>query len=565
MRLLDLAWDTVTNVGQRDYDTLRLILDEKLPSPILTSDKRGLVVKLPVPTPVDESTYSLHGLQMDTNERSWAVLWRLFKASLYHASLHAAYSDFGKYTAWARGKDLNTATYSVSLVEDLNVTIRAMKRWPGLMNDLMYANYISSLRVRDVNSLENPSLRFATKLLMSVWGVHRERNSKTDEDLEVQALASTLRSISADAGKKKVDVARSMLIEAAQDAYASVIKRGPLTEVPYFPHTEAHGPNSIFVSRGIREPPDSRQILSSAYAAIGLKQEGEGTDKNTLDDAIEAYHNMITRRDQLAKVLQRYEAIISKTRLDGVEFPNEDYSVFLRVRSDLSGPIRTIRDQLRLVKNVLDDESGHESGQVDTQAAMQVVASGKMRTDIFQRDENVSKEEAWAILLDDSKSISSFSHEVKGIATCLSEVAKELIPRDNQWAAYAFNSSLQIIKDFDEGYSLDTKARIGGLVHRHATLLPDAMSTCHKILMSRPVDLRILVVVSDGYPTGYLGIEKNLVSTIKEISKTGTLLIGIGVDSTEIAEYFATNCVLDNPYHMMKSFVKSYLELSSLF
>jgi hypothetical protein len=356
-----------------------------------------------------------------------------------------------------------------------------------------------------------------------------------------------------------------MFLEAAQNAYATILKMGPLPEVPYFPHTESHGPNNIFLSKGIREPSDWPQLLTSAYEALGVKHEGPSADKASMDDAIEAYHNLRTIRDQLAKLLQGYEGVTSKTRLDGVEFPSEDYGMFLRIRSDLSGPIRTIRDQLRLVKNVLDDESAHHSGHLDTQAAMQVIASGKMRTDVFDKDENVSKDEAWAILIDNSKSISSFSHEVKGIATCLTEVAKELIPRDNQWGAYAFNSSLQIIKDFEEGYSLGTKARIGGLVQRHATLLPDAMATCHKILMSMPVDLRILVVVSDGYPTGYLGIEKNLVSTVKEISKTGTLLIGIGVDSHEIAEYFTTNCVLDNPYHMMKSFVKAYLELSSLF
>lgn len=564
MKLLDLAWDTVTNVGQRDYDTLRLILDEKLPSPVLTSDKRGLLVKLPIPRALDESTYSLHGLQMDTTERSWAVLWRLFKASLYHASLHAAYSDFTRYAAWARGKDVNTATFSVSLVEDLNVTVRAAKKWPGLIGDLMYSNYISSLRVRDVNSIENPSLRFATKLLLSVWGVHRQRNERQEEDREAQEVALLLRGLAAQASTKKSDEARSLLSDATQSIYAAVMNRGPLPEVPYFPYTESHGQNSVFVARAIKESSDSERLLASAYESLGIRRDGS-EERKAMDEAIEAYQTMVESRTKYAKLIQKYEAMIAATRLDGVEFPSEDYGMFMRIRSDLSGPIRTIRDQLRLVKNVLDDESGHESGQLDTQAAMQVIASGKMRTDIFWRDENVSKDEAWAILLDNSKSVSSFSHEVKGIATCLTEVAKELIPRDNQWAAYAFNSSLQIIKDFEEGYSLGTKARIGGLVQRHATLLPDAMATCHKILMSRPVDLRILVVVSDGYPTGYLGIEKNLVSTIKAISKTGTLLIGIGVDSNEIAEYFTTNFVLDNPYHMMKSFVKSYLELSSLF
>ena len=77
--------------------------------------------------------------------------------------------------------------------------------------------------------------------------------------------------------------------------------------------------------------------------------------------------------------------------------------------------------------------------------------------------------------------------------------------------------------------------------------------------------VKIMVVVSDGYPSGYDGIEKKLISTIKEVSKSGILLMGIGVDSNAIKQYFAVNCVLSTPYELMKTFVKSYFELSYLF
>ncbi len=563
MKLLNLAWDTVTNVGQRDHDTLRLILDEKLPNPILTSDKRGPIVKLPVPRALDEDKFSLHGLHGE--ERSWPVLWRLFKASLYHASLHVAFSDFPRYAEWARGKDVNTATYSVSLVEDLNVTLRATKRWPGLIPDLVYSNYISSLRIRDANAIQNPSLRFATKLLLGVWGLHGQRNDRVEEDREAQSVASTLRRIVSEANSRKADEAKAMLLDAAQNTYAAVIKRGPLPEVPYFPHTEAHGPSSVFAGGVIREPIDSRRVPASAYEALGLKQHGVEEEKRTLDEAAEAYESILDTRGRTSRILQKYRDLISATRLDGVEFPSEDYGMFLRIRSDLAGPIRTIRDQLSVVKNVLDDTSPHPSGQLDMPEAVQVLAARSTRSDVFQREEIARKDEAWGILVDTSRSISSFSHEAKGIATCLSEVAKGLITTQSRWGMYAFNSTLQIVKDFDEEHSLNTQGRIGGLVQKNITLLPDALMSCHKILASRAVDTRILVVVSDGYPTGYADIEKKLVSTIKEISRSGTLLIGVGVDSDAIEEYFTVNCVLDNPYHMMKGFVKAYLELSSSF
>jgi len=94
------------------------------------------VIRLPTPRAVKDKFYALQGLYTDQDESSWVTLWKLFKASLYHTALHAAYSDFGRYAVWAKGKDLTLATYSVSLIEDLHVTAQAAKRWPGILPDI---------------------------------------------------------------------------------------------------------------------------------------------------------------------------------------------------------------------------------------------------------------------------------------------------------------------------------------------------------------------------------------------------------------------------------------------
>jgi nitric oxide reductase activation protein len=122
-----------------------------------------------------------------------------------------------------------------------------------------------------------------------------------------------------------------------------------------------------------------------------------------------------------------------------------------------------------------------------------------------------------------------------------------------------------VIKDYDEGYTSETKARIGGIEQRSVTLLPDAIEVAQKVLAQQAAETRILVVASDGYPTGYKGIENSLVSTVKAVSNSGTFLMGLGIDSHELEEYFTVNCVVSSPAQMMKSFVKSYLELSSMF
>ena len=560
MRLLDYAWNIVTSVGGRDHKTLRLILDERLTNPILTSDGQGMVIKAPRPT-TREGFYTLHGLFFDQDEKSWASMWHMFKASLYHTAVHAAYSDFRAYASWAKGKDIVGATYSVALVEDLHATMKAAKAWSGIMGDIAYSNYISALRLPRPDKIDEPALRFASKLLLAAWGVSRKTGSP-EEDKAVAELAQKVKTRTRAAAQSKEET--GALVEAAQDVYSAVMKKGRLEEVPYMPFTEAHGECGVFDSKLVEEG-DTSGLLTSAYTALRMNGPSPEEEKLSSMEAAEFRHDLTQEQQRLDRIAQEYEEIIATTRLDGVEFPRGDLASYLRVKSTLAGPIKNIRDQLRQVKNVLDETSGHESGQIDTQEAMQVIASESKRTDVFLREEPITKNEAWAILVDASKSVASFSQQVKGITTCLAEVAKELIPTQSQWGLYAFNNTFQIIKDFKEEYTNESRARVGGIVQRNYTLLPDAMSTAYKALAAQPIDTKIMVVASDGFATGYEGIEKQLLSTAESISKSGILLMGVGIDSHALEQYFQVNCVINSPYQMMKSFVRSYLELSSLF
>jgi hypothetical protein len=72
-----------------------------------------------------------------------------------------------------------------------------------------------------------------------------------------------------------------------------------------------------------------------------------------------------------------------------------------------------------------------------------------------------------------------------------------------------------------------------------------------------------LVVVSDCLPTGYEGIEEALEDKIKAISRSGVMLLGVGVQSSAVRKHFAVNCVMNTPYELMKFFAKAYMELSS--
>ncbi|MDG6940296.1 MAG: VWA domain-containing protein [Nitrososphaerota archaeon] len=563
MKVHEFIWDTVTSIAQKDYQQLRVLPDEDLLYPVLSKDGAGYVVKVPLPKLVKGEFYQLHGLYFDNDDQSVEHMWRVFKASLYHAALHAAYSDFARYAPWAKGKEPKTATFCVSLVEDYKVTFNAVKSWPGVVGDLAYANYVSSMRMGNIEEMTDPAQRYATKLLLTLWGFRRS-DEPSEEDTEIDLLAARVASLVRESIRADPSAADRPLWDAAQAVYGSVTRLGALREVPFLAHMESHGPSRAFDSR-LMDDPGAEARLKSVYDALGAATPTPEEEQASVNESREFFEMLADTREKASRVTGRLEDLMSLTRLQGVEFPKGDYGTFLRVRASLSGPIRNIRDQLRLAKNVADETAGHESGQVDMQMAMQVVASGNVRNDIFTREESVYKNESWAILIDASKSISPAAQTAAEVATCLSEVAKDLIPDKKQWGLYSFNNTFQVLKDFEEDYNVDTKARIGGIVQRNATLLPDALSMCHRLLASKPTDVKIMVVVSDGHPTGYSGIESQLVSTIKNITKTGVLLMGIGVDSRTIQDYFTVNCVVDSPYQMMKSFVKSYLQLSSMF
>ena len=554
MNLLNFVWHTFASIAQKDFDKVRLILDNKLTYPILTYDEVGYVVKLPLPQRLRSEFYTLFGECYDANESGWSALWRNFKASLYHAASHVAYSDFSIYKDWAKGKDLRTATYCVSLVEDLYVTLRAAKINPAIFPDIAYSNYTSALRLNTSALLSDTALRFATLLLLGVWGLESVAGALARREREAVNVAQKIRMLVLEAVNSGDS---NRLVESAQLAYTAVSRLGLLKEIPTFPYTDSHGRASVFANKILGESVD---LLQNRYSDLGLE-----LDDLAIDDSRESFHAFKVMESLQNKIRDRYDKIISATRFDSLQIPTGDYSMFLRVRAEVAGAIASIKNQLRLVKTAEDDVYGDESGHLDLQTAVQVVASRNIRNDVFMRDEKIHKREAWAILLDASRSIKPSALDVKKIAVCLAEVAKDLIPAYNLWGLFAFNNSFIVLKDFNEQYSMEVKARIGGLSQGDATLLPDAMYTCSRALGLLPVEPKILMVVSDGYPAGYGSIEKELAHQIRKILKSGILLLGIGITNPALRGYFAVNCPLREPYQMMKFFIRSYYELSNLF
>jgi hypothetical protein len=562
LNFFDFAWSTALQVTKKSYGELKVLLHDDLRYPYLGKDERGYVLHLIKPLRLDDSHVVFQGLKFNLqNPTHKKIIWYLFKASVYHLSLHALLSDFSIYSRWARGKQPSLSIFAVSLVEDaiVNKNLKRSFRW--MLPEVTYANVISYLRMKSAEELSNDISRVMASVLLD-FNVGKVKGTIKDEAItEVKAVTSMLQNI-------KENPTANEKIDYANKIYDALSLFGQTFEVPSLLYAESHGTNDLFYKERPPKEEEIQALLTETLQNTSSEFKDEQKLKSALQsldgsDANLALTAWLEREKSQIKILNSYRESGKETEFEDFSFPVEDYAEFQRRREILSSPIRRILHQLRLLKNISGEDFKQESGFVDLQEAIQVIASKSQRTDIFVREELQTREDAWSILIDASHSLNMFRGEVRGIALCLAEVARMLILNQNSWGMYAFNNKFYIIKDFSEKYDARVRARIGGLTHGGFTFLPDAILLAAQALTRRLEEARVLVVVSDFFPTGYDDAEERLKDNIKKVERMGVGIIGIGVNSTAVKRYIRTYCVVEDPFDLMKKFTKAFIEYSA--
>jgi hypothetical protein len=578
----DFAWTTVQSITHKTPKDIKVIVD-KTEYPHLERDSVGYVVHLSEPKRIREGLLSLHGLFFDNDNEGKASLWRMYRASINHLSLHAAATDFSIYQEFALSHNINNAMFAISMVEDFAIRGFAEALWPGLILDEVYANYITWLRFRDFSMEKDPQMLIAANLLSyQMIGKPVVNVLIADLDREIESVHATLVKFSTGVERiysgnattgntsESATLLTKMKIEAAE-AVVQLFERENLclNNVHSLPYTDSHGKNLFFDSRVIAKDQDKKNTaMQASLSELSVTLPGNKIreyDQLMMNEGTGILSDWEVQLMQKQRLVDLYKTIDPKTHFDEFLFPNEDYGEFVRTRARLIGPIRRVLEQLRSLNQVSDENSAKESGYVDIPIAIQVVAQKTDRNDVFIQEEVMKKSEAWAILVDSSKSLESLKGQVKDISVCLAEVARDLIPNQNSWAMFSFDNRMFIVKDFNEIYGNQIKGRIGGLGSGIKTLLPDAIKIAARRLEKTNEALKVLLVASDGFPLGYEGIDRDLVDTIQKVSRAGIELIGLGVGSSTISKYFRSNCVIETPFDLMNHFVRTYVELSSSF
>jgi len=583
--LFEYVWLTSFQITKKKHVDIRILLEDDITFPMLGLDGHRYVVRLAEPKKKNDEQASYLGLLFTLkNPLHRQFLWQTFKASVFHLSMHAAASKYEAYAKWSADKNIELTTFTVSMIEDAVVKAFLRTVWTPFMDDVALANTISYLKMKPVHLISNQALRVMASVIseFTLGAIKGQISEQITNDVglivsalnnieglvQEQILTAAKDEQEEDASQNIADSTIEQKLAVADVIYDVLKTHGKTPTVPSLLYTENHGRNAIYHGNQLPKESDVEGNLEKALSLLrgGAEPLEASTDsaENSLQTEIaQVFSSWEAKETTQRKILDIYERLGSNLRFRSYEFPREDFSEYLHGKTLLSSPIRRILERLRLFKNITGEDYRQEIGLLDMQEAIQVIASKSKRTDVFVQEELQTKEDAWAILIDASHSLRFFTGVVHGVALSLSEVARNLFTNQNAWSEYAFNDKFYIVKDFSENYTNRIRARIGGLSHGGMSYIPDALWLATRALKHRPEEMKLLVVVSDFFPSGYENAEDTLTECVNKIEKSGIGVIGIGVKSRAVRNYFRTNCVVDNPYQLMKRFIDAFFEFSS--
>ncbi len=574
MSLYEYAWSRTFEITQKKPAELKLLLSSRLDHSRLIRDDVGYRIVLAKPRKKSPTGYFLHGLRFPMSEQG-AVL-QMFSGSIYHLGIHVVSSDYSIYGKWSEDKDRHVARFIRGLIEDTAADAYLKAYWRGLRSIIAFANALSFMRLKAVDRRIPSSLStFQAVLSLRLGGVVKGRPSKKDiNDAKkvVDILTGLECSIYEKCRGSKSDLNLESRLEPTATAQERLDAASDIWEILRFgnspmetlgcPYGDDGGKSSVFGERidfGVKYD----DVLRAAYSRLDMDFDEEEFSKERsrfADEAIQVFDAQEVYDSRMRRRLGEYVKMGQGLHFKAFSVPVEDYSEFMRVRGRLAGSIRRVLDELSKVKQVNEESTLEESGAVDLQAAIQVMASENTRNDIFVKEELLQKSESWAILIDSSLSLGLFKGDVKSIAVCLAEVAKNMISKPDSWGLFAFNDTFQIIKDIDEHYSNRVRAKIGGLQHSGLSLLPDAIELTAKALSKTSEDVKILLIVTDGVSVGYSGIEERFMKSIGRARRDNVMPIIIGIGNKNVKRLLKTSCTVENTHDLMNQFVKIYRE-----
>ncbi|EGT88684.1 porphyrin biosynthetic protein [Acinetobacter baumannii ABNIH22] len=243
-----------------------------------------------------------------------------------------------------------------------------------------------------------------------------------------------------------------------------------------------------------------------------------------------------------------------------------------RATNKITGTIQKDLERLMVARSARTWENGLRQGKIN-QASLSRLAVRDDR--IFRRkQENRSKDVAVTLLIDCSGSMKgerintasqasyamssvldrlNINHEVIGFTTKNGDPhAKESFTHNGKTIRYTRTEGLYmpVIKGFNERLTLENRHRFAWLPHvrfLNTNVDGECLQIAAQRLSAQKEARKIIMVLSDGNPNGSgptPTLNKHLKTTVQEISRSGFEVIGIGINTQSVKEFYPKNVVL---------------------
>ena len=567
MGFLDYAWMISL---QKDKKKVKILQDSSLNQPVLLPDNFGFTIKLPKVQFLEGRQISYLGEKLTLNKMGKSKVGRLFRAAVLHLTTHTLV-PLPKEKVAPSDSDSFTEAFAKSIIRDVYVNAYLQAGHPDRFVDIAYANALSFQRIKPVERIFATSTKVMTALLSKINMGLVKGSLETEEEQTVNTLYQDLMTLKetflASLNGEQINLAE-LFDEKVKSVTGLLEPFGPFLEAPSLPYTEQIGNCSIYT--------DATMPLNSDFESIFVKSlETLGGSVSAVDnieqcwrpeqeaEALQAFDSGRYQKERQDKMLSKISPYATCMRFKAVEFPEEDYTQYLRAKSLVQGASRRLLEALRTALNLLDEDPRQEMGQLDLAAVIQSIASNKPATDVFTMDHYLKQSFAWSIILDVSGSMKVRGEYARALAIAVAEAAKELMTDQTSWTFFGFGDRLYILKDSNESYSQRVRARIGGLRFEGLTYLPDAVHVAGKMLAKRFEEQRVLIVISDGWPYGYENMPTTLMANIKDLLNRGVIVIGIGVETDRMNNFFKLNTSVYKPKDLLKKFPHVFVKASA--
>lgn len=512
--LSDVSRQIFYQVAQKDEGDVDFQVSFKQEFPaFFTKPRIKAVVSLPK---LQNEKHYLQGFVFDDYEKLWPTMWALYLASIYHLGAHAAVSNFQIYDKWRKNKTAEHSTRVINFIEDLRVNQYLQEKFTKSYQNIteIDSKYSTFFENFYSDNASNTKQRFSKFF-------HLDESTKVD-DVKQKII-------------EKINDS-SNLIECADILYETRSVLKPFI-LPYHDHSNYYknlqNLNPIII-KPTRKFYDSISLLSETWKHESKKRK---------------------------RVLNTYEKFAEELHFDEIDFPAEDFSEYLRLKSESVELINKIKNRLKMVSNVIDTPKSELMGNVEMQKAIQATASQDYSMEIFEQEEERRSSESWTIIIDISDSMKIKFQGIKKLALCISEAAEKVNSPNGNWSLAGFNNNYLIVKDLTERYNQQVKSRLGGIENKGLSFIPDAIMVAIKTLEKDQSEKKYIILVTDGRALGYDKIDVNLKNAISYAESCGINIIGIGVPDGK-SKLFTTSFPHGEIIRTVTKFIQAYISVS---